>query len=367
MGLKGFVDVRLGRLRSIMTEAGVDLVALAPGAHMHWVLGYHPHPDERATMLLVARERAAVLVPSVNAEDMRAHTHLPCIAWKDEDGPLAALRQALEACGVRQGAKLSLDETARADAALLLMRALGTTDCSFASETVGALRMRKDDGELEQLLRSAAVADKAMVAGLAAIKPGMTERQAAAVIRQTFVDNGVSVSFGLVASGANGAFPHHSTGDRQIETGDAIVIDIGGSLEHFSSDMTRMAIVGDGPEGYAEVHAVVEEAVQAAMRAARPGVPARMVDQAARDVIAAAGYGEYFVHRTGHGLGLEVHEPPYLTSTSETILETGMVFSIEPGIYLPGRFGIRLEDIVILEDSGPRVLSSLPRTAHSVG
>jgi Xaa-Pro aminopeptidase len=366
MSAAEIVDARLARLRSIMGDAGVDLVALTPGAHMHWVLGYHPHPDERATMLLVARDKAAILVPSVNAEDMRAHTDLPCFAWKDEDGPAEALRHALAACDVGQGAKLSLDETARADAALLLMRALGATDCSFASETVGALRMRKDDGELQQLLRSAAIADRAMVAGLAAIKPGMTERQAAAVIRQTFVDNGVSVSFGLVASGPNGAYPHHSTGNRPIESGDAIVIDIGGSMDHFSSDMTRMAIVGDGPDGYAEVHAIVEEAVQAAMRAARPGVAARMVDKAARDVISAAGYGEYFVHRTGHGLGLEVHEPPYLTSTSETILETGMVFSIEPGIYLPGRFGIRLEDIVILEEDGPRILSSLPRTAHRV-
>ncbi len=360
------VDARLDRLRMIMADTGVDVVALTPGAHMHWVLGYHPHPDERATMLLVAQGKAAVLVPSVNAEDMRAHTDLPCFAWKDEDGPVGALGQALDACGVRQGARLSLDETARADAALLLMRALGITDCSFASDTVGALRMRKDESELQQLLRSAAIADKAMLAGLEAIRPGMTERQAAAVIRQTFVDNGVSVSFGLVASGANGAYPHHSTGSRQIETGDAIVIDIGGSMDHFSSDMTRMAIVGDGPEGYAEVHAVVEEAVQAAMRAARPGVPARLVDQAARDVITAAGYGEYFVHRTGHGLGLEVHEPPFLTSTSETILEAGMVFSIEPGIYLPGRFGIRLEDIVILQDNGPRVLSALPRAVHRI-
>ncbi len=127
--------------------------------------------------------------------------------------------------------------------------------------------------------------------------------------------------------------------------------------------MTRMAIVGHAPDGYDEVHAIVERAVQAAMAAARPGVLAKSVDKAARDVIAHAGYGEYFVHRTGHGLGLEVHEPPYLTATSETVLEEGMVFSIEPGIYIPGRFGIRLEEIVILRADGPEILSSLPRQA----
>ncbi|MBM6596664.1 M24 family metallopeptidase [Microvirga pudoricolor] len=357
---------KLERLQSIMADQEIDLVALAPGAHMHWVLGYHPHPDERATLLLVSHDSAAVLVPSVNEQDMRAHTNLPCFSWKDENGPVDALNEALSTCGISKGAKLSLDETARADVVLPLMRALDISDYHFASESVGVLRMRKDASELDQILRSAAVADKAMEAGLAIIKPGMTERQVAAVIRQAFVDNGVSISFALVASGPNGAFPHHSTGNRPISEGDAIVIDIGGSLDHFSSDMTRMAIVGEGPDNYAHVHSVVEEAVQAAMAAARPGVAARMVDQAARDVITAAGFGEYFVHRTGHGLGLEVHEPPYVTSTSETVLEPGMVFSIEPGVYLPGRFGIRLEDIVILEEHGPRVLSSLSRAAHKI-
>ncbi|GGK54169.1 M24 family metallopeptidase [Salinarimonas ramus] len=363
---------RIARLREVMAGQGIDLVALAPGAHMHWILGWHPHPDERPTLLLVGREAASVLVPSVNSEDFRAQiaragADLPCFPWRDEDGPVAALDEALAACGAKPGCTLSLDETARADAALTLLRALRLSDCRFAGETVGALRARKDEGEIAALRRSAAVADAALEAGFAAMRPGMTEREVARVIRETFAANGVSTSFTLVASGPNGAYPHHATGDRRIEEGDAIVIDLGGALHHFASDMTRMAVIGEGPEGYDAVHAVVEEAVQAAMAAARPGVPAKAVDDAARGVIARAGYGEYFVHRTGHGLGLEVHEPPYLTATSETILEAGMVFSIEPGIYLPGRFGIRLEDIVVLEEAEPRVLSALPRTARRIG
>ncbi|MGP9818525.1 M24 family metallopeptidase [Salinarimonas sp. NSM] len=360
-------NARIARLRETMAARDVDLVALAPGAHMHWLLGWHPHPDERLTFVLVGREAAAVVVPSVNAEDMRAHTDLPCVTWKDEDGPGRALAAALEACGAGAGARLSLDETARADAALALLRALGSLDCAFASETVGALRAIKDAEEIAALRRSAAVADAALQAGLDAMRPGMTEREVAAVVRDAFARNGVSGSFTLVASGPNGAFPHHSTGDRALREGDAVVIDLGGPLAHVASDMTRMAILGDGPQGYADVHAIVEEAVVAAMAAARPGVPAKAVDAAARGVIEKAGYGEFFVHRTGHGLGLEVHEPPYLTATSETILEAGMVFSIEPGIYLPGRFGIRLEDIVVLEEDGPRVLSALPRTARRIG
>lgn len=354
---------RLSALRDIMQQTGTTLTALAPGAHMHWVLGYHPHPDERATYLLVGPAEAVMVVPSVNAQDIGARVDLPLHIWTDEDGPAAALAEGLKAVVPGGSVQLSLDETMRADAALLLLDHLSNAGRSFATETVGALRMRKDDAEFGALKAAALVADNAMKAGFAALQPGLTERQVAEAIRGGFAAQNTPSAFCLVASGPHGAFPHHSTGDRVIEVGDAIVIDIGGTTGGFPSDMTRMAIVGHAPEGYEEVHAVVERAVQAAMAAARPGVVAKSVDKAARDVIAQAGYGEYFVHRTGHGLGLEVHEPPYLTATSETILQEGMVFSIEPGIYIPGRFGIRLEEIVILRADGPEILSSLPRTA----
>ncbi|WP_267134645.1 M24 family metallopeptidase [Pseudotabrizicola formosa] len=354
---------RLAALRAIMQQTGTTLTALAPGAHMHWVLGYHPHPDERSTYLLVGPESAAMVVPSVNAQDIGSRVDVPMHVWTDEDGPSAALGSALVAVVPAGAVRVSLDETMRADAALLLLDQLPAAERSFATETVGALRMRKDDAEFSALKAAALVADHAMRAGFAALRPGQTERQVADAIRAGFAQKNTPSAFCLVASGPNGAYPHHSTGERVLQTGDAVVIDIGGTTGGFPSDMTRMAIVGHAPEGYDAVHAVVERAVQAAMAAARPGVAAQAVDKAARDVITQAGYGEYFVHRTGHGLGLEVHEPPYLTATSETVLQEGMVFSIEPGIYIPGRFGIRLEEIVILRKDGPEILSSLPRTA----
>ncbi len=356
---------RLAALRDIMRQTGTSLTALAPGAHMHWVLGYHPHPDERATFLLVGQTAAVMVVPSVNAQDIGARVALPLHVWTDEDGPAAALAQALQAVVPEGCAKVSLDETMRADAALLLLDHLAAAERCFATETVGALRMLKDAGEFSALKAAALVADKAMQAGFAALRPGVTERAVADAIRAGFAAQQTPSAFCLVASGPNGAFPHHSTGDRVLQRGDAVVIDIGGTTGGFPSDMTRMAVVGVAPEGYDEVHAIVERAVQAAMAAARPGVMAQAVDKAARDVIAEAGYGAYFVHRTGHGLGLEVHEPPYLTATSQTILQEGMVFSIEPGIYIPGRFGIRLEEIVILRADGPEILSSLPRHAFA--
>lgn len=200
-----------------------------------------------------------------------------------------------------------------------------------------------------------------MTAGFAALRPGISEADIADVIRASYPSAGARPEFCIIGAGANGANPHHATGGRSLQAGDAVVMDIGGSKGGYFSDMTRMAVIGHAPEGYREVHAVVEAAVRAALAAAQPGKRACEVDHAARSAIEKAGYGQYFVHRTVHGLGSEVHEPPNLTSVSQTVLEEGMVFSIEPGIYLPGRFGIRLEEIVILRADGPEILSGLPR------
>ncbi|HRK43281.1 MAG TPA: M24 family metallopeptidase [Gemmobacter sp.] len=197
----------------------------------------------------------------------------------------------------------------------------------------------------------------------AALRPGMTERDLAEVARAAFKAEGAVPEFTIIGAGANGAFPHHHTGETAIQPGDAIVCDIGGRKDGYYSDITRMMICGPAPEGYEAVHAVVDAAVQAALAAIRPGVTARSVDAAARAVIEAAGYGAYFTHRTGHGLGQEIHEPPYITGVSDVELAPGMVFTIEPGIYLPGRFGIRLEEVAVVTETGCEILSALPRAA----
>jgi Xaa-Pro aminopeptidase len=356
--------IRLKNLRAAMAETGTDLVVLGPGAHMHWLLGFHPHGDERPCLLMIGREHEVFLMPALNAQGTRAETDIAFCEWADENGPDAALKQALDRIGAKGAVKVVLDETMRADFALLVLGALPAARHDFTLDTVGALRMRKDAGEYAKLKENALIDDRAMQAGLAALKPGVSELEIADVIRAEFGKHGAKPEFTIVGSGPNGAFPHHATGNRKLQAGDAVVIDIGGRKDGFPSDMTRMAVIGHAPEGYDEVHAIVERAVLAALDAARPGVRAMDVDAAARNVIAEAGYGEYFVHRLGHGLGIEVHEPPYLTSTSQSVLDEGMVFSIEPGIYLPGRFGLRLEDIVILRADGPEILSSLPRDLH---
>ena len=357
---------RLEKLQTRMKEQDIDLVALGPGAHLEWLLGMHPHGDERPLLLCVSAAGAAFLMPALEAESARQHTDLPFHTWADAEGPDKAFAAVLDALGATGARSIALDETMRADFAALVQDALPQARRQFGASTVGDLRMRKDAAEFAALKKVALVGDKAMRAAWGEMRIGMTEREVASIVRDHFKQDGAVPMFSIVGAGANGAFPHHQTGGTKLKHGDAIVMDIGGGLDGYPSDMTRMAVMGEPPEGYMDVHAIVEAAVQAALEAAKPGAKAHEVDDAAREVITRAGYGDYFVHRTGHGLGVEIHEPPYITATAQEVLDEGMVFSIEPGIYLPGRFGIRLEDIVILRPDGPQILSELPRDLYVV-
>lgn len=352
---------RLEALRAVMKEQNVDLVALGPGSHLAWLLDVRPHGDERPLLFCVSQSYAGFLIPVLEAESARQHTDMPFHTWSDEDGPEGALSDLLKAADAQNARQIVLDETMRADFAALVQDALLQAGRQFTATTVGALRMRKDDAEYKILKKNALIADEAMRTAWAQMAAGMTETEVAGILRSSFTAQGAKPMFTIVGAGGNGAFPHHQTGEAILKTGDAVVMDIGGTIDGYYSDMTRMAVIGTAPEGYAEVHAIVERAFQTALAVAKPGIKAHEVDDAARGVIADAGYGEFFVHRTGHGLGVEIHEPPYLTATSQTVLEEGMVFSIEPGIYLPGRFGIRLEEIVILRNDGPEIFSELPR------
>jgi len=357
---------KINSLRARMKDNNVDLVALGPGTHMNWLLGFNPYPDERPCMLLVGKEKEAFLMPSVNAEDVRKRTDIAINSWKDENGPDQALKEALLYIGESSAKHIAIDEAMRSHFALIVIEALPNPTYEFTGSTIGALRMRKDQTEFLNLKENALIDDRAMQAGFAAIKEGVTELEIGEAINNHFISEGAKPQFCIVGSGPNGAFPHHHTGDRKVEYGDAVLIDIGGRKGTFPSDMTRMSVLGEPPKGYLEIHAIVERAVQAAMSAAKLGVMAKDVDAAARGVITEAGYGEFFVHRTGHGLGIDIHEPPYITATSEVILDEGMVFSIEPGIYLQGRFGVRLEEIVILRADGPEILSELTRDLNIV-
>lgn len=355
---------RLARLRARMAEVGTDLVALGPTSHMAWLAGADPHGDERPVMLLISQTHAGFLMPALNANSVRQMTDLPFETWRDDDGPDAALAKLLAQCGPVKS--VAVDEAMRADFALLLLDTVNTPARDFSHATLGHLRAMKDAAELTALRACARLNDAAATAAFQALEAGMTERDVAGVIHAHYKSNGAKPEFTIVGFGQNGAFPHHHTGDTVLEDGMAVLIDTGCRMNGYPSDMTRCGWFGATPDPeFLRVAQVVEDAVQAALATVRPGVVAKDIDAAARGVITAAGYGDYFVHRTGHGLGIDIHEPPYITATSESVLYEGHVFSIEPGIYLPGRFGVRLEDIVTVTADGPEILSGLPRTLQT--
>jgi Xaa-Pro aminopeptidase len=353
---------RRRKVRETMARQGVDLLAVAPGQNMFYLLGFFPHPDERPCYLFLTQEREAFFCPVLNAAEVQAHVDLPMERWADETGPDAELTRMGVALGFAAVKRVLLDDTMRADFVLLVLSKLPGARAEVAAGLLGWLRMQKDAAEIELIQRNAEIADRAMAAAFGAVRPGVSERAVADAVAASFTGDRVEgIDFAIIGSGPNGAFPHHHTGDRVLQTGDALVIDIGARRWGYHSDITRMAFIGEPSAEYRKVHQVVEEAVRAALAAVKPGVPASRVDQAARAVITRAGYGEFFTHRTGHGLGLDGHEPPYMTGNNELLLEEGMVFSIEPGIYLPGKFGVRLEEIVTVTAAGAHIFSGLSR------
>jgi Xaa-Pro dipeptidase len=361
------LTTRMANLRARMAATRTDLVVIGPSSHMLYLADLSPHGDERPVLLMVSPTFAGFLMPALNVDSARQHTDLPFFPWADADGPDAALAELLAATGVPAAPSIVLDETMRTDFALLVLDALPGAKRRFTNDTVGYLRSRKDDAEYDALKKSAVLNDAAMAAGFAALRPGITEYEVATVIRDFYKANGATTEFCSVCFGPNGAFPHHHTGETQLKAGDAVLIDTGGRIHGYPSDMTRVGYFGTAPEGFGQIHSVLDRAVEAAIKAARPGAKASDVDRAARDVITSAGYGPNFLHRTGHGLGIDIHETPYITATSDTVLEEGMVFSIEPGIYLQGRFGLRLEEIVIIRNGVAEILSDMPRSAIAGG
>lgn len=361
-----FSAPRLNNVQARLAELGLNAVVLGPTDSMKYLYGFHPKPDERPCLLVVSAAGAALLMPELNAAEAKQYINAPMYEYADEDGPRAALQQLFTDLRVEPG-KIAVDEEMRTDFTLLVLDELPGSTPVLAENVIGYLRVRKDEDEIAELIRNARIADNGMEAAFAAMKPGMTEREVADVITDAFLAAGADrAAFTIVGAGPNGAFPHHHTGQTKLQTGESVLLDIGAVSGLYVSDITRMAFLGEPSAEYQKVHDIVERAVQAGLAAVRPGVRASEVDKAARDVITAAGYGEYFTHRTGHGLGMAGHEAPYITATSDVVLETGMVFSIEPGIYLPGKFGVRLEEIVVVREAGAEIFSELPRDVRVI-
>ncbi|HEY8471068.1 MAG TPA: aminopeptidase P family protein [Natronosporangium sp.] len=349
-------------------EAGLAGLLVTPGLDLLYLTGYQPiGVTERLTLLVLTADREpALIVPRLeqpDAEEAPGAGALRLLDWADGTDPYALVAPLL-----RPDGRYGISDNAWAMHLLGLQRAVPGASYRSLTEAMPMLRAVKDADELARLALAGASADAAYEELVGVRFEGRTETEVAADLADLLRKHGHSqVDFTVVGSGPNGANPHHDAGDRVIAAGDPVVLDFGGLVAGYGSDTTRTVYVGaEPPARVREVHEVVRAAQQAAFEAVRPGVACQEIDRVARAVITEAGYGDYFIHRTGHGIGLTTHEPPYLVAGETHELVPGMCFSIEPGIYLPGEFGVRIEDIVTVTDAGGRRLNNTSRELRLV-
>ena len=373
---------RLAAAQTLVNQAGLAALLVGVGADLRYLMGYVALPLERLTMLVVpAAGRTRLVVPRLEAAPARtspgaAGGEVEIVTWDETDDPHALVaglvRADLEPTAGR-GIAVAVSDTLWASHVLALGDRLGDARLSLASAVLRELRMIKDADEIELLRRAARAADRVVAAIAAGPLIGRTEADVAREVRERLLTEGhEEAHFAIVGSGPNSASPHHEASDRVIRAGEPIVLDIGGALGGYGSDITRTLWVtgGDpdrGPdERFRHLFSVLYDVQAAATNAARPGARCEDVDRVARDRIEADGYGERFFHRTGHGIGLEGHEHPYLVAGNGEALVEGMAFSVEPGIYFEGDYGARIEDIVVCGPNGPMVLNEAPRELYVV-
>jgi Xaa-Pro aminopeptidase len=359
---------RIARARSVMEAQDVDVLLLSVGADLPYLVGYEAMPLERLTMLVLRRDGTpALVIPKLEAPRVVERPDVfELVTWTETEDPVALVAKLMgpartAAIGDTTWARFLVD---------LLGRTPGTR-YQRASSVIGPLRAVKDAVEIEALRRVGAAVDRIAAELQAGNIPlvGRTEADVSAELGARMLAEGHHrVNFAIVAAGENAASPHHEAGHRVIREGEVVLCDFGGTMlgadgVGYCSDITRCVHVGDPSNEFADLYHVLHEAQAASVRAATVGTPCEEIDAAGRRVIEEAGYGEYFIHRTGHGIGVEAHEDPYIVAGNTTPLAPGHAFSIEPGIYIPGRFGARLEDIVVATEQGPDPLN---RVAHTL-
>ncbi|MFO7680026.1 MAG: aminopeptidase P family protein [Chloroflexota bacterium] len=363
---------RLTKLQQQLTQQQLDGVILMPGPNAYYLSGMHTHVSERPILLFIPQAGdPAVIIPGLEAMKAEA-ADIPAdriFAWNDEEwfeGAFHKAAQHLHLDGAHWGVEALYMRVLELEA---LQKAAPGLQTSHAEPALMALRSVKDERELAAMIEAIAVAERSLERLLPTIKIGQTEKQVAARLTAILLDEGgESIAFGpIVSAGPNSASPHAMPGERPLTAGDMLVIDWGVFVHGYPSDITRTFAIGEVGEEMRRIYEVVRQANEAGKQAAKPGATGQDVDRAARKVITDAGYGEHFIHRTGHGLGLEVHELPGMVEGNTAPLREGNVFTVEPGIYLPGRGGVRIEDDVVVTADGCRSLTSLPRELISIG
>jgi Xaa-Pro dipeptidase len=356
---------RLERAAAAAADAGFDALIVTPGSDLRYLIGAVGGSFERLTCLVLPVSGSPTLVvPKLELPGYAAvlvdELGVDAATWVDGENP-AQLTAGL----LKSPQRVAISDFTPALHVFGLRDALAGVEQQLAGPVIRELRMRKDAAEIALLRKAGAAIDRVHARMGEFLRAGRTENEVAADIAAAIVEEGHAVAeFVIVGSGPNGASPHHGASDRVIEQGDVVVIDIGGPVaEGYNSDSTRTYSIGEPRDAdVLTTYAVLQQAQQAAVDAVRPGVTAQDIDRAARAVIVDGGFGEYFIHRTGHGIGLDVHEEPYIVEGNDLPLEAGMAFSVEPGIYKPGRWGARIEDIVVATDSGVESLNNQPHS-----
>ncbi len=353
---------RLEAARDAARRAGVDALLVTPGPDLFYLTGYRAIALERLTCLVVPASGEPVLVaprlevPAAQASPLGG-LGVPISSWSETDDPYALVASLVPAAET-----VAVADSMAAAAVLRLRDAMPAARQQLAGPVLRELRMVKGKTEVEYLRRAGHAIDRVHEQVPGFLRPGRTEREVGEDIAEAILAVGhVTVDFVIVASGPNGASPHHEVSDRRLQVGDPVVVDIGGTMPSgYCSDSTRTYAIGHAPDEFLAYYAVLQDAQQRAVASVRPGVSAESIDAAARDLIAEAGYGESFIHRTGHGIGLETHEEPYIVAGNSRPLEPGMAFSIEPGVYRAGAHGTRIEDIVVCTEDGVLMCNNRP-------
>jgi Xaa-Pro dipeptidase len=370
---------RLEKLYNAMNKSGLNAVALNPGPTLTWLTGLNFHLMERpVVMFFVPGRDPALVLPELEmlkAQELTYKTEL----FPYPENPSEwneAFRKAAQSLNLDSqtdtgGKRIGVEPRALRLLEIGYIQA-GARDIvlSDASETFRSLRLCKDKDEVRKMRRAVIIAQDALKATIPLIKIGMTERELAAELTIQLLRQGSAPELPfapIVSSGPNSANPHAAPSERRLQPGDLLVVDWGAAFEGYISDLTRTFALGNVDAELAKIHEIVQQANAAGRAAAKPGIEAAQVDKAARGVIEQAGYGAYFTHRTGHGIGLEAHEEPYMRGDNPQILEPGMTFTVEPGIYLPGRGGVRIEDNVVITENGAECMSDIEREIKKIG
>jgi len=355
---------RIARAQQALGDAGLEALCVSVGSDLPYLTGYRAMPLERVTMLVVPVEgRPQLVVPGLEAPRVEVMDDaFTVVGWAEGDDPIAVIDGLLGDAG-----NVAFGDETWSRFLLELQSANSTRSFASASGLMAGLRMVKSQDEIAAL-RAAAWTVDGVVDEMAGVQfSGRTERDVSReIIDRTIAAGHDTMDFWIVASGPNGASPHHEPGERIIERGDAVVVDFGGHQDGYCSDTTRMFVVGEAPYGFDVAFAVLYSAQATAVDAVRPGVSAASLDAVARDIIIDGGYGDLFIHRLGHGIGMDTHEHPYLIEGNDQVIEPGMAFSIEPGIYNPGEWGMRIEDIVVATDDGVERLNTSERAYRVV-